>query len=241
MNSTDGRAKRTNLQQDLQDRVQRYIIDNNHRPGDALPSEAYLAALLGVSRPSLREAMRALQTIGIVESRRGSGTFVGSFRMDPFLQGMSFSIRASSDVNALHALGEILEVRTILESHLIRKVAADMTDEQLETLSALIQPMIDKAERGETFPDEDMAFHEAMYVSLGNSFIVQLVRTFWQLFAEVEGNLQTIEHELAAVVQQHQKILEALGQRDPDLAEATMVQHLNGIHDRVQNAAWADL
>lgn len=238
MSSTDSQLGRTNLQDELQDRVKRYIIENNHRPGDLLPPEAQLARLLGVSRASLREAMRVLQTIGVVESRHGSGTFVGSFSMDPLLEGMTFSIRTSSHANALQAMREILEVRTVLECHLIRRVAADISGQQLEQLDQIIGQMSARADRGESFPVEDLAFHEAMYRSSHNSFIVQLVRTFWHLFAQVEGNLRSIDDELHSVVEMHQHILDALHDHNPDAAEFAMIQHLDGIQERVNHASW---
>lgn len=238
MNGFEHRPRRTSLQDELQDRVKRYIIDNNHRPGDALPPESQLAGQLGVSRASLREAIRVLQTIGVVESRHGSGTFVGSFSMDPLLEGMTFSIRTSNKGNALQALREILEVRTVLETHLIRKVAQEISDEQIARLEQVLQRMIKRAEAGQTFATEDLEFHEAMYMPCGNSFIVQLVRTFWKLFAQVEGNLRDIGGELHQVAELHGDIVEALRMHDSDAAELAMTRHLNGIQERVDHASW---
>lgn len=83
-----------------------------------------------------------------------------------------------------------------------------------------------------------MAFHEAVYVSLGNRFIVQLVRTFWQLIAQVDDQLRSIDQELHEVARMHGRILDALRDRDPDLAERAMADHLDGIRERVSRAGW---
>lgn len=238
MSDTLDRPRRANLQQAVQHHVKQYIIENGHRPGDLLPPESQFAQQLGVSRPNLREAMRALQTMGIVESRQGSGTFVGHFSMDPWLEGMSFSIQTSDDQNALRTLREILEVRAVLERHIIRQTAESITDEQLDVLSELVERMHARANAGEAFPEEDMAFHEAVYVSLGNRFIVQLVRTFWQLIAQVDDQLRSIDQELHDVARMHGRILDALRDRDPDLAERAMADHLDGIRERVSRAGW---
>lgn len=238
MSSIQSQPRRTSLRDAVQDHVQNYIIGNQHRPGDLLPPEAQLARQLGVSRSSLREAIRALQVLGVVESRHGSGTYVGSFRMDTLLEGMAFSIRTSTDVNALRALREVLEVRTVLERHMIRQVALTCTDAQIADLERLIDRMATSAEAGRTFAEEDAAFHEALYETLDNGLFVQLVRTFWQLFESVENRLRTIDHELHTIVEVHQRVVEALRNHDPDAAEIAMTQHLDGIHDRVSNAEW---
>lgn len=239
MSGFGNRPRRTSLQNELQDRVKRYIIENGHRTGDPLPTESHLAEQMGVSRSSLREAMRVLQTIGVVESRHGSGTFVGSFRMESLLEGMTFSIRTSDEADAMQALYEILEVRSVLERHLIRQVAECCTGEQLDHLDHLLTLMRARADARQTFPDEDMAFHEHMYSSMGNSFFMQLVRTFWQLFSKVEDNLRNINEELHAVVDVHQNIVDALRTCDADAAELAMTQHLDGIRERVSNARWS--
>ena len=185
MISSQNRPRRTSLLEAVQDRLMNYIIENQHRPGDLLPPEAQLAQQLGVSRSSLREAIRVLQILGVVESRHGSGTYVGSFRMDSLREGMAFSIRTNTGVNAVQALREVLEVRSVLERHMIREVAISCTDDQIVELESLVELMATKARAGHTFGPEDSAFHETMYKSLGNSLIVQLGRTFWHVFEQV--------------------------------------------------------
>lgn len=236
---TSSLLSRASLRDSVQYSVKNFIIDNQLRPGDLLPPEAKLAHQLGVSRSSLREAIRALQILGVVESRHGSGTYVGSFDMATLQESLTFSIRISSDSDALLALREVLEVRSVLERHMIREIAATCSDDQLAQLEEITHQMAIKAKAGLTFAEEDIAFHEALYAGLGNSLFVQLVRTFWQVFARVESHLRSIDQELHMVVETHQRIGEALRNRDPDAAEVAMAQHLEGIHERVNNVDWA--
>lgn len=235
MSSIPNMPRRASLQDVVQDSVKNHIIRNQLRPGDLLPPEAQLARQLGVSRASLREAIRALQILGVVESRHGSGTYVGRFRLDPVLAGMAFSIRTSDDVSALQALREVLEVRSVLECHMIRKVALEISETQLDELAHQVELMAARAAEGKMFAAQDVAFHELMYASLDNSLFVQLVRTFWQLFEQVEENLRSIDDELHLVVDSHRAILKALRQHDSDAAEYAMIQHLKGIEQRVSS------
>lgn len=233
MNASSVRAQRPTLQETVQERVKQFIIENDHRAGDPLPPEAELARRLGISRPSLREAMRVLQTLGVVESRHGSGTYVGRFRMETLIDGMSFSIMASNESNALQALSEILEVREILEANLVRRAATVITPDQVESLQALVTEMQAKADSGETFTPLDLKFHEVLYDALGNSLIVQLVRAFWKVFDRVEVDLRGVGGELQSIVDIHQGIIDAIRDGIPDDAERAMTRHFDGIRDRV--------
>src|SRR5699024_5539870 len=102
---------RSILHQSTQDRVKAYILDNGLRAGDALPAGSELARVLGVSRPSLRESIRVLQTLGVIKSRHGRGTFVGRFSLAPLVDGLSFSIRVSDAPEAARGIREMLEIR----------------------------------------------------------------------------------------------------------------------------------
>lgn len=237
MNEPGLRAPRATLQETVQERVKQFIIENDHRAGDPLPPESELARRLGISRPSLREAMRVLQTIGVVESRHGSGTYVGRFRMDTLVDGMSFSIQASSETNAVKALGEILEVREVLEGYLIGKYASTISAAELNELDALCDRMMEHARARETFPAEELAFHEALYTRSGNSLIVQLVRAFWQVFDRAEASLSRVDSELTAIVESHRQIVEALRSGDSAAAEASMSRHFDGLRDRLSQAS----
>src|SRR6478752_10780111 len=114
--------RREALQDTIQQRIERYIIDSGSSPGNLLPPQQELARALGISVPSLREAMKSLEAIGVIEVRHGSGTYVGRFSLDPLVDGLTFRIRLEAGEN-MRTMSELLEIRTVLESAYVRKVA----------------------------------------------------------------------------------------------------------------------
>jgi len=219
----------------VQDRIKRFIIAGGFQPGDLLPPEAELARALGVSRPSLREAMKALQSVGLVETRQGAGTFVGRFSLDHLVAGLAFTIRSDLGRN-LRTLRDLVEIREILERDLVARVAPLMTPPLLERLTSLVAGMEARAERGELFPAEDRAFHEALYRPLGNALLTQLLGAFWEVFAAVRDELPgegPLSRETAAG---HRRIVEALAAGDGPAAAAAMTAHFAGIHQRLRAA-----
>src|SRR5690349_1435798 len=125
------------------------------KPGDRLPRESDLAARIGLSRNSLREAVRALSLIRILETRQGDGTYVTSLEPDLLLESVGFVADLHQD------LGPILEVRRILEAAATTLAAQHVTDAELLTLAALV----DEAEACETVEalvENDLAFHRTI-------------------------------------------------------------------------------
>ena len=115
-------SRREALHDTIQHRIERYIIDSGSSPGDSLPPQQELAKALGISVPSLREAMKSLQAIGVIEVRHGSGTYVGRFSLDPLVDGLTFRIRLEAGEN-MRTMIELLEIRMVLESAYVRQVA----------------------------------------------------------------------------------------------------------------------
>src|ERR671912_516559 len=103
-------TKPPSLHVTVQESLRGYIEDNQLKAGDALPPEGYLAQQLGVSRNSMREAIKALESVGILETRRGIGVFVKAFSFDPLLEHLAYGLRGS-----LREVGELVEIRRVLE------------------------------------------------------------------------------------------------------------------------------
>lgn len=232
-----GSLRREQLHQSIQDRVKQYILERGFQAGDALPAEAELARELGISRPSLREAIRVLQTLGVVETRHGSGTFVGRFSLTPLVDGLAFSIRVSSGQNTVRAIWELLQIREILERDLVASIAADLPDDALDGLDALVRAMEARTARGEEFSEEDRAFHQLLYRELGNPLIVQLIQAFWDIFDRLRGELPDVISELSSIVEHHRSIVDALQRRDGAAAAAAMAAHFDGLRHRIGRTA----
>src|SRR5690554_4139090 len=114
------------LYQSVQEAIQNYINENDLKPGDPLPAESELARQLQVSRNSVREAVKALESIGILETRRGSGLFVKNFSFDPVLETLPYALLTDID-----ELVDLLEIRCILEVSMISSAIQMMTPDTL--------------------------------------------------------------------------------------------------------------
>ncbi|MEA2583196.1 MAG: hypothetical protein QOF33_1281 [Thermomicrobiales bacterium] len=214
----------------IQERIKRFIIDEGYRPGDPLPPEAELARALGVSRAALREAIKALQPLGVIETRHGTGTFVGRFSMESLVHGLAFSIDLDRNIRTVR---ELLELRETLETAFVAQVAAIRTDEQLAELGRFVAAMESRAARGEIFPDEDRAFHEALYRPVDNVLLVKLLQAFWDIYYLVRDQFLGELYSPAITASDHRRILDALVDRDAAAAAAAMADHFLGIQSRL--------
>jgi len=206
-------------------------------PGERLPRESDLAAQLGLSRSSLREAIRALTIVGALEARQGAGTYVTALTPQLLLRSIGLTTQLLPADSAL----ELFEVRRMLEPRVTAMAAARMTPAELETLRADLARIAAAAERGDgtqvTIADGE--FHGTIARSVGNSFLSALqnslaagtVRTFiWR--SQLESGPTTTSR----VVRAHERILNAIATRDPGLAAAASEVHLANAEAWLRNA-----
>ncbi|MFF2506277.1 FadR/GntR family transcriptional regulator [Streptomyces sp. NPDC058067] len=219
----------------VQRAVTQLILDSGLKPGELLPTEAELMESLGVSRNSVREALKALQALDIVEIRHGYGTYVGQASLTPLADGLTFRtlLRPAADA---HALAEILQVREILEEGLIRRVAAaPLPPEILDRLDDIVRRMATAGAADEPFADLDRDFHETLYRSLGNELIPQLLGAFWHVFDRVAGARSWSSDPAPEVtVGRHRDIVTALRAQDAPGAQRAMAHHFRGIEARAE-------
>jgi DNA-binding FadR family transcriptional regulator len=216
----------------VQEAIRTYIIENNLQPGDMLPPENNLAQQLDVSRSSVREAIKGLESLGVLEARRGSGVFVRSFSFEPILNNLQYGL-----LSDLQELVELLEIRCILETAMVGQALAIMGEEQLVEMEEILEQMRRRAEAGEAFPEEDRAFHRLLFREVKNQTMLKLLDIFWLAFNKV------IQHTPALwddnpywTYQLHAAIVVAL--RDGDAAEASkaLKAHHAGVELRLERA-----
>jgi DNA-binding FadR family transcriptional regulator len=227
----------TRLSRAIRDEIAALILDRGLRSGDPLPTETELVESLGVSRNSVREALKGLQALDIVEIRHGYGTYVGKMSLDPLADGLTFRVLhgIGSDMRSLQ---EILEVREALEAALVRRVAAaGIPAQDLADLDAVLGRMTARAQQGETFADEDREFHELLYRSLDNAMVTQLLKAFWNVYHRVNDRLGATDPNPAQTVELHRAIVVALRAGDVDQAEKAMSEHFRNIDDQVARVA----
>ena len=168
--------------------VKELILKRGLKPGDAMPTEAELVELLDASRSNVREAIRTLAALDILEVRHGTGMFVGQMSLRPLVDGLAFKSVVLPG-NDFEALREVLEVRTSLDLALAPGIVNTLSGEETPELNRLCEEMEDAAQRNEPFAAADRAFHLLLAAELGNELYGQLVAAFWDVHSIVAPRL----------------------------------------------------
>jgi DNA-binding FadR family transcriptional regulator len=208
------------------------VEDGRYAPGDKLPSERELADDFGVSRPTIRDAMIALEFQGLVEARQGSGVYVKA--------APQISEDASErDVSAL----ELAEARRLFEGEACALAAAIITDEQVALLDGLVADMA-RDIAAEEFERHELAFHLAIARATGNAAIAATVEDLWTLRQQSSGCAAALRrartNSRGDFVGEHRKIASALRTRDPKAARQAMHGHLAQVIDDLLGLAESD-
>lgn len=206
----------------VQDELKRFIAENSLRPGDSLPSEAELARQLGVGRNSVREAVKSLEALGVLEARVGSGLFVRELSLDPVVDYLAYATLLD-----FKRMADIRQIRLFMELGAVETVLSHVTDEQLANMRRIL------AEWRETttatnryFPEMDRAFHEACWEQLGNPLLSDVLKAFWDLQHEARQRGSTPDPaEPAGYVDRHAAIYEAMASGDPTALRTSITNH----------------
>lgn len=213
------------LTDDAIEAIKKMILDGRLKPGDRLPREADLAEGLGISRSSLREAVRALSMMRVLDVRQGDGTYVTSLRPEVLFETMRFLFGFHQDATVL----DLFEVRRALEPMAAEKAALLMDDAQARELLALVDALTDDLDV-EQIVDNDLTFHHLIAQASGNSVLCSLIDG-------VAGRTQrartwrgmTQQDALEQTRREHRAIAVAIGQRQPSVAGACATAHIAGV------------
>ncbi len=199
------------------------------KPGDRLPAERELAHQIGVSRPSVRAGLQALAAMGVVEARRGSGTYISTG--PPVLSSGPLQLLA-----ILHGIprAEIYEARRILEGRTARLAAQRATGESLAEISEEVMGMFASTDDALAFLLHDIRFHRAVARASGNLVLSALVEMVSAIFYEHRKETASRDRELRVSAEQHRRVYQAIRDRDLDAAEREMDAHLLGALDRME-------
>lgn len=213
----------------VQDQLKRYILDQQLGPGDALPPETHLARTLGISRSSVREAVKALESLGILETRPGKGLFVRAFSLDPILDNLAYGI-----IFDRSSVVELLQVREYLEAGLVVDAMASLNSIQRATLRQLIQRMREGTERNEDISGEDQAFHRLLAEATGNRLLLLLLDVFWTVYRRLRRQSIVVAPDVSTIWENHQRIVDALDANDPIAAQRAIIEHFADLHRRLE-------
>jgi DNA-binding FadR family transcriptional regulator len=211
------------------DRIKDFILGEGLHVGDPLPTESELCDHLGVSRSSVREAIRTLSTLDIVEVRHGHGTFVGNMSLDALVETLVFRgvLSPGDDLRALH---DVVEVRQALDLAMAERIVASLAGTANPGLHALVEEMISCATDGRTFPRQDRAFHTGLLARLDNSLVGQLVAAFWDVHTAVIPKLGiSVAADLEKTARAHGDMLAAAEAGDVARFRAAVASHYEPI------------
>ncbi|MEV6810303.1 FadR/GntR family transcriptional regulator [Streptomyces sp. NPDC051132] len=224
---------------DLQERIKRLIVDERLPSGAPLPTEPELMRLLGASRNSVREALKALQAMGIVEIRHGFGTYVGSMSFAPMIEGLAFRTVAGH-YRGEDSLLQLLELREAVETGLVSRLAGRLPQTDLVALEALVERMEREAAEGTGLAATDRAFHATLYRGLDNVLLGEVLEAFWDAFHRVQRDLVAAPQDPRVTCRQHREILDAVRSGDSLRAERAIRDHFGHLRARLSRVAAAD-
>ena len=199
--------------QTVQEKLKAYFRDRGFSPGDKLPSEGEMAESLGVSRNSLRESIRSLEALGLIEVRHGLGWYVRS----PSLEAVAEALVLSVQMNAA-SLRALNDIRICLECSFLPTACCSLGTDDINLLDRLVDEMRDRVRRGVVPVEPDQRFHRTLFCRLDNAFFLGLMDAIWRVYRSVGERSDMSVEERMSKIELHQTIVDALRAGDGELA-----------------------
>jgi GntR family transcriptional repressor for pyruvate dehydrogenase complex len=224
--------KKMRVHEEIADRIRRLILERTLPPGRPLPSERLFAQRFGVSRGSVRDALRTLEVLGLLEMRHGQGTFPRELSVDRLVSPLSSVLTYRRDLQT-----ELMDVRRMFEPAVARVAAMRVTDDDVADLQRVLERQRRKLAAGQSTIVEDTAFHAALARATHNRVAVRLMETLNDLL--IESRKQTLRQKgrPQRSFEGHEAIVDAVRRRDPDAAESAMHQHIDRIAELLTTAS----
>lgn len=209
-------------------RIKGLIQTGEYKAGDRLPSIMEMARRFGVGHPTIREALKILETMGVVEIRHGSGVFVA--RSEELLV---LSIPDFSGTVTKKLLVDLIDTRMPLEMRSASYAVRNRTDRHLREMHRLLTIAGENLENDDVLSSANMSFHREIAVASGNTVLTQMLDVLQDLFQAEQRLILGIFGSRARDHKEHLEILEALERRDEALCVERMRQHLEGVRTAV--------
>jgi GntR family transcriptional regulator, transcriptional repressor for pyruvate dehydrogenase complex len=217
--------------EEIADRIRLLILDGTFPVGQALPAERALAAWLGVSRGSIRDAFRTLETVGLLVTRHGQGTFPQALDVNRLVAPLASVLTYHYELQ-----DELLDVRRMFEPAVARVAAARVTDEDLADLERILDAQRRKLKVGRSAIVEVTAFHHVLARATRNRVVVRIMATLNDLLVESRKLRLKQNGRPRRSLLGHEAIVAALRRRDGGAAADAMRGHLDQIADVPRNA-----
>jgi GntR family transcriptional repressor for pyruvate dehydrogenase complex len=230
--SADAIAKSRPATEQAVGAIMRLLTSGELGPGDRLPTERELALRLRVSRSTVREAIRGLEMVRVLQVRHGEGIFVTSLDAQLLLEATTFAMQLMRDREVV----DLLELRAILEGAAAALASARMTDEQLRTLLRRLEEL-DAASTADELLEADIAFHATLAAGAGNVVLASLLDTFsarTYRARHLNAGLG-LDEALVRSRASHRRIYEAVAAKDPEAARASASAHVANLAGWLRN------
>ncbi len=195
------------------------------KAGEQLPPERELAATLGVSRPSVREAIRGLSILGVVRTRQGGGAYISELDADALLGPIQFFL-SLEDVN----IRELYDARSLIESDVARRAAENISQECLDEIAEILDRQKDLLDDPIAFRKSDFEFHKVIWRGSNNAFLKRIGESLNVMGLEFRRRAAESSDILAQSFHDHLVLFEALKARDVDAAAKAAELHMQNVY-----------
>ena len=219
--------RRNKVYEEVAKQIERLIL-KKLRPGDKLPSERELAEMLGVSRSSIRDAIRSLELVGLVEPRQGAGTVVKEISTSALASPLGAVLRHKRE-----AVSELPDFRKMLEPPLAARAATHASAEEIAEMDEILNRQEEKVCRGDVAIEEDSEFHYSVAMASENSVILKVLDVVMDLLRETRERSLQLEGRPQKSLAGHRRIVAAIKGRDPEAAEKAMRRHIQDVEEIV--------
>jgi GntR family transcriptional repressor for pyruvate dehydrogenase complex len=216
--------KSTRIYEEIVRQVKAMIAEGRLKGGDRLPPERDLAEKFTVSRTSVREALRALESLGLVEIRPGEGTFVREVSIEALVEPLALLM-----VSHREATGELFEARRLLEPSLAALAAARATPEEVQEMERILEEQAREIAAGRTGLAQDAQFHAAIGAASHNRAITRIAHAIMDLLAQSREESLNIPGRPTRSHESHRRVLAAISARDAEAARLAMLQHIESV------------
>ena len=224
--------KSTRIYEEIVRQIRAMIGEGRLKSGDRLPPERDLAEKFVVSRTSVREALRALESLGLIEIRAGEGTFVREISVESLIQPLAVVVASQRE-----AIGELFEARRLLEPLIAALAATRATPEERQEMERILDAQGKEVAAGGTGIAQDAQFHAAIGAAAHNRAITRIVHAIMDLLAQSREDALATPGRPERSHQDHRRILHAVARRDADGARQAMVDHLIAVEGLVLRPA----
>ncbi len=220
--------KSTRIYQEIVRQVKGMIAEGRLKSGDQLPPERELAEKFVVSRTSVREALRALESLGLVEIRPGEGTFVREVSIETLIEPLALIM-----VSQREAIGELFEARRLLEPTIAALAATRATPEEIHEMERILEQQAKEIATGKTGLAEDAAFHAAIGTAAHNRAITRIAHAVMDLLTQSREESLNTPGRPNRSHEDHKRIVAAIAARDDAGARRAMLDHLEAVETLV--------